>query len=366
MNVRNITFSLLVGIATVHAAAQTEVQGVIDRVDAQATAEAAKLKAGGITVGVVAGGKLAWTKSYGTGATRQSVYRIGSITKQFTALMLLQLVQSGKVHLSDPVEKYFPEVNKVQGRYAGAVPITLLQLATHTSGIDREPDDLPAYLKGSVAEWESVLIAALPKTKYAFEPGTRYHYSNVGYAILGAALSRAAGESYPAYVRKHILEPLGMTHTYFEPNDEMRPLLAKGHIVEQNGEINTAIPEREHLGRGYKVPNGALYTTVDDMARFVAFELGDGPESVLPKDVLGSSQRSFIRVTNPKFTQGYGLGCDVIRNGETLIYGHNGAVAGYVAAAYFSHAPDAGVIVLHNATGDEFNGTAIVVKAFQK
>ena len=102
---------------------------------------------GSLTVGVVSGDKLMWTKSYGNAesvisltANQDTVYRIGSITKMFTATMLEQLVEAGKVGLKDPVEKYFPEVNRVQKRYKDAPPITLLQLATHTSGLSREPD----------------------------------------------------------------------------------------------------------------------------------------------------------------------------------------------------------------------------------
>ena len=128
---------------------------VIARVDAAATAEFAKDKLGSVTVGLVSGSKLTWTKSYGFAdmerkipASADTIYRIGSITKQFTALMLLQLVQAGKVQLSDPVAKYFPEVNQIPRRFPDAPPITLVQLATHTAGLAREPGDLATYLKG--------------------------------------------------------------------------------------------------------------------------------------------------------------------------------------------------------------------------
>jgi CubicO group peptidase (beta-lactamase class C family) len=105
-------------------------------------------------------------------------------------------------------------VEKIQGRYDHAPPITLFQLATHTSGLASEPEDLAVYVKGPVSTWEQTLIAALPHVHYQCEPGTQYFYSNVGYAILGATLSRAAGQPYTAYVPEHIFAPLGMTHTY--------------------------------------------------------------------------------------------------------------------------------------------------------
>ncbi|MCA1639791.1 MAG: beta-lactamase family protein, partial [Acidobacteria bacterium] len=139
-----------------------DLRRVIERVDALAAAEIATDNIGGTTIGVISGGKLVWTKSYGYAdvarkipMTKDNVFGIGSITKQFTALMLMQLVEQGKVRLSDPVEKYLPEVKKLQNSFAGAPPITLIQLATHTSGLDREPDDEQMlYIKGAVSEWD--------------------------------------------------------------------------------------------------------------------------------------------------------------------------------------------------------------------
>src|SRR5579863_9469706 len=138
-------------------------------------ADLARRPVGSVTAGVVAGKQLIWSKSYGDAdmekkipADADTVYRIGSITKMFTALMLEQLVEAGKVHLSDPVEKYFPEIKAVQGRFPDAPPITLVQLATHTSGLGREPDNPEQATRGAVADWEKTLIAALPHLHYQF------------------------------------------------------------------------------------------------------------------------------------------------------------------------------------------------------
>ncbi len=207
-------------------------------IDALVAAQFSRRPIGSVTIGVVSGAQLICSKSYGTRdmeaaapADKDTVYRIGSITKMFTALMLAQLVDDKKVHLSDPVEKYFPEINRAQGRYPDAAPITLVQLSTHMSGLSREPDDLETWLKGPVAQWNKVLIAALSLIRYEFEPGTHESYSNIGCAILDAALGRAAGQPYVDYVRKRIFEPLGMTHTAFEPNPSLLPNLSKGYAV---------------------------------------------------------------------------------------------------------------------------------------
>src|SRR5262245_16326605 len=348
----------------------SDLRGAIEQVDALAAAEFAKDNRGGFTIGIVSGPELVWTKSYGyadmekkTPATKDTVYRIGSITKQFTALMLLQLVEAGKIRLSDPVEKYFPEVNKVEGRFAGAPPITLVQLATHTSGMGREPADLQTYLKGPVSEWEKVMIAALPRTKYDFEPGARFYYSNIGYAVLGAALGRAAGQSYVEYVSQKIFMPLGMANTAFEQNEKIKLQLDKGYGV-KGERVDAETPEREHQGRGYKVPNGAMYTTVGDLARFVSFELGHGPASVLKKETL---EDNFKRVNSASgdLTEGYGIGFQAERHGSLIAYGHGGSVAGYLAGAFVDRASGVGVIVLRNVGGGPFNISGVAMRALE-
>jgi CubicO group peptidase (beta-lactamase class C family) len=268
--------------------------------------------------------------------------------------MLEQLVEAGKVHLSDPVEKFFPEVKTVQGRIPGAPPITLIQLATHTSGLGREPDNTDTYVTGAVSDWEKTLIAALPHTHYILEPGTRFSYSNIGYAILGAALSRAAGEPYTAYVPRHIFEPLGMTHTALERNEKMMPHLAKGYqVMGPNGAVDSASPQREHeTGRGYKVPNGAIYTTVADLARFTSFLMGKGPDSVLKTAALERFQAQTIVPADAELTSGYGIGFQVDRHDNVVAFGHGGAVAGYTAMLLINRSKGVGVVVFSNGAAN--------------
>ncbi len=333
-------------------------------IDSLVASDFARNSVGSVTVGVVSGNQLIWTKSYGKAdmekqqpADKDTVYRIGSITKMFTALMLEQLADAGKVHLSDPLEKYFPEVNSVQGRFKDAPPITLAQLATHTSGMGREPDDLEKYLQGAVADWEKTLIAALPHVHYVFEPGTRYSYSNIGYATLGAALGRAAGEPYIQYVPKHIFGPLGMTHTALEPNPDLLAHLSKGYEARAD-KIDSETPQREHAGRGYKVPNGAIYTTVGDLAKFCSFFMGDGPATVLKTNRLEYYLHQVEMPSNADLNYGYGLGFEAMRRDHYVAVGHGGAVSGYQAGLYMNRETHIGVIVLANALGRGAVGTS--------
>jgi D-alanyl-D-alanine carboxypeptidase len=329
-------------------------------IDPLIAAELARRPVGSVTAGVVSGKDLVWSKSFGDSdiekkiaADTDTIYRIGSITKMFTAVMLEQLVESKKVRLSDPVEKYFPEIKLVQDRFADAPAITLIQLATHTSGLGREPDDTGTYVTGAVKDWEKTLIAALPHTHYTLEPGTRFSYSNIGYAILGAALARAAGESYLDYIPKHIFAPLGMTHSALQWSAAMAPHLSKGYLALGPGKVDSVTAQHEHeTGRGYKVPNGAIYTTVADLGRFASFLMGQGPESVLKISSLETFQSQTIVPSDLGLTRGYGIGFETERREGYTAFGHGGAVAGYTAELLMNRKTGVGVVVLSNGAAD--------------
>ena len=265
--------------------------------------------------------------------------------------MLMQLVEAGKVSLSDPVEKYFPDVKQIGSKPQGAPPFTFLQLATMTAGLAREPRQEGPFWTGQVADWDKILISALPHTDYISYPGTEFSYSNIGYAILGAALSRVAGVPYTEWERTHVLAPLGMTHTRFEIDPSIAADLATGYEVNRDGSLDdqpAATDARD--GRGYKVPNGAIFTTVDDMSRFVAFELGNGPATVLPLARLDAAFGGFV-ASSADLSQGYGLGFMAMRRDKFTYVGHSGAVAGYVASMYFDRNAQLGVVLFRNVAG---------------
>ena len=340
----------------------------IEVADSLVSAEFAKDSLGSITVGVIAGSRLAWTRSVGFAdmkarrpADRNTVYRIASITKPFTAVMLMQLVAAGRVQMSDPVDRYLPEVSQIGSRPPGAPPFTFMQLATMTSGLAREPDDAGPFWTGPVSAWEQTLFAALPHTRYASFPGTEYLYSNIGYAILGASLARAAGESYVDWQRAHLFQPLGMDRTRFEPDPTITPDLAVGYQVNDDGTLDdSTAAEEARDGRGYRVPNGAIFTTVDDLARFVSFELGRGPESVLPKAILDDALGGLV-ATDAFLQTGYGLGFMAQQRDGYPILGHNGSVTGYRAAMYYDRAMQLGVVVLHNVFGGKQDPSRLAV-----
>ena len=343
------------------------VQGIVEA-DSLVSAEFAKDSIGSITVGVVAGSQLVWTRSVGFAdmktrrqANRNTVYRIGSITKPFTAVMLMQLVAAGKVQLSDPVERYLPVVKNITSKPEGAAPFTFLQLATMTAGLAREPEKAGPFWTGPVSDWETKLFAALPHTSYRSPPGTAYSYSNIGYAILGAALARVAGQSYVEWERSHVFQPLGMDRTRFELDPTIEADLAVGYEVGDDGALDDETAAQEAgEGRGYKVPNGAIFTPVDDLARFAVFELGRGPDSVLPRPVLTDAFEGMV-ATDGDLESGYGLGFMAMRRGDYVFLGHNGVVAGYRAAMYYDRNTQLGVVLLRNVGGGKQNPDRLAI-----
>jgi CubicO group peptidase (beta-lactamase class C family) len=326
---------------------------------------------GGASIGVVSGDKLAWTGNYGYAdmearrkPTADTAYRIGSVTKQFTALMLLQLVEDGKAHLSDPVRKHYPDIDKVGNAHAGSPPITLLQAATMMSGLSREPGGPSDHSTGPVADWERKVGVSIPQTTYAHEPGTQYLYSNIGYASLGIALGRAAGEPFIDFIERRTIKPLGMTRTAFVPTAAIRADLAAGY-TRRGGKPDRTAPDREMDGRGYRVPNGAMISTVNDLAKFVAWELGGGPDGVLKRETQSANYSRVYSATGA-LSSGYGLGFQAIRRGTLVVLGHGGSTAGFRASVLFHRESKTGVIVLRNAEGGSFDASDIGMRTMER
>ena len=345
----------------------------LQQVDSIAEAEFKRDSLGSITIGVVSGRDLVWSKSYGyldrarrRPATPAAVYSIASVTKQVTAIMLLQLAESRVVRLSDPVARYFPEIAEVKGGVGPHAP-TLMQLATMTSGLPRGPNDERRSSSGPLDRWVQSLMSALPYTEFRAEPGTAYGYSNVGYAILGAALSRAAGESYVDYVRRRILRPLGMATTDFTLSPDMRDRLATGvdYDVLYKDTLNYEDAARGHVqGPGAYVPAGGLYSTVGDVAKLVSFELGFGPDSILLPETL--ARRNAVPIVSPELYWGYGLGVQVQRWGEVTGVGHSGNTAGYTSQLFYDLTRKYGVIVLRSAAGGQADAHRLAALGYLK
>jgi CubicO group peptidase (beta-lactamase class C family) len=337
-------------VAAPRAQQATPAASALDAFRERLRADVAADNVGSITAAVVAGDRTIWAEGFGWADRDRKVpagveilYRIGSISKTFTAVVLAQLVDRKTIALDDPVEKYLPEVQGFANPRSGAKPITFRQLASHTAGLIREPK-LQGAASGPIAEWEAKILASIPTTAFDAAPGERYAYSNIGYGVLGLALSRAAKTPFMTLVEQGIFTPLGMTSSTFIVGDRLRPWLSVGYANGSSG-IDATVPAREHDGRGYKVPNGGVYSTVIDLARFVGALTGAG------KPVMSDAMRRemLTKQTPEAGASGYGFGLQISATaGAATVVGHGGSVAGYTAHLSFDPQSKIGVILLRN------------------
>ncbi|HEX8316765.1 serine hydrolase domain-containing protein [Longimicrobium sp.] len=342
--------------------------------DSIAAAEFARDSLGSITVAIVSGPSLAWTRSYGFAdrartrpASAATVYRVASITKQVTAVMLLQLVEAGTVRLDDAADRWYPAAGQLVDANGLRHSPTLVQLATMTSGLVRDPDDQRRSQAGDARQWEGALELGLAHTTFAAPPGTAYQYSNIGYGVLGAALARAAGEPYLSYVERRILGPLGMRSSGFALTPALEQALAVGVDWDElyRDTLNYEDAATDHRsGVGFRVPGGGLYSTVGDLARLVALQIGHGPAGVLGPGALALRQRVPV-ASSSALDYGYGLGTQVYRWGDTTAVGHSGNLAGYTAQVLYDPALKFGVIVLRSAAGGEASAGRLAGRMFR-
>ncbi len=187
----------------------------------------------GVVAGVLADGELAWTGAAGMGDVDQQ-YRIGSITKTMTAVAVLQLRDEGLVELDHPIGRYVPETG-----YAAS---TLRALLSHTSGMQSEP--VGSWWERSPGTDFDALVAANDGSGAVAGPGEYYHYSNLGYALLGEAVARLRGASWWEVVRDRLLEPLGMSRTTYHPEAPV----AQGYSVDHFAGTLTPEPHQDTKG----------------------------------------------------------------------------------------------------------------------
>lgn len=341
-----------------------EVAGTIKLLEAWIETQMAYRGQPGISVGGVYDQKLIWARGFGyadvekkVAATPATIYRMASVTKTFTATAIMQLRDAGKLSLDDPVVKHLPWF-KIKSAFADAPVITIRHLLTHTSGLPREAA-FPYWMDANFPTIEQIK-ETLPNQEAAFAPETRWKYSNLALALAGEIVAVVSGSPYDVYVQKHILEPLGMSSSTMLFPEAHRSRLAVGY--------GRRMPEGPREVRPYMdckgiTPAANLSSTVEDLARYLAFEMSDG--KVNGKAILKSSSlREMHRVhwLRPDWRGGAGIGFAINRTNDRTTVGHGGSLAGYRTQISFSPDEKLGVIVLTNS--DDGNPGFYVTQIF--
>ena len=316
--------------------------------------EVARLKLPGLAFGVVTPRGLAYFVGLGardaSGApvTPDTVYRIGSVTKTISGMALLQLRDAGKIDFDDPVAKYVPEVAEARLPRPTAAP-SASGTSSRTRPACRALGKL-AYTRSEVTRAD--LRDAARSAVLEFAPGTRAVYSNLAMALAGPIIARASGEPYRDYVERHILAPLGMTHTVWD-RDAVPPSVLAQAWAEKDGRF---VDAGAHWRLGAAESMGGLYSSVADMSRLRRLPaLGVAPARRRP--TTGPLRRSSVRESQVLAgfslpgAEGFGVNW-IVRSDARLghVVFHNGATEGYHATVFMLPARGLGVIALGPAT----------------
>jgi D-alanyl-D-alanine carboxypeptidase len=298
----------------------------------------------GAAVLVMKGGETLLRKGYGmadleqgTKITPESVFRIGSVTKQFTSVAILQLVESGKIALADPITKFLPDY-PTQGK-----TITIEHLLTHTSGIQSYTDkpDFFGVMRKDLTPAQ--LIETFRNDPMKFEPGAQWAYNNSGYILLGAILEKVSGMPYAEYLKKNVYPRAGLTHTYYGDNATIIPKRVPGYANEGGSLVNAA-----YLSMSLPYSAGSLLSTVDDLARWNAAVAAG---KVVDRKLLERAWTPYKLTTGDETGYGYGWAVGKLA-GERVIQ-HGGGINGYASFSLWMPDRDVYVAVLSNHQSPE-------------
>jgi CubicO group peptidase (beta-lactamase class C family) len=271
----------------------------------------------------------------------ESKFRIGSITKQFTAVAILMLQERGELTVQDPICDYLEDCAETWG------DITIHQLLTHTSGI-HSMTDMPDF-----AEW--MTLPATPKTLVEyfmdepldFEPGTDWYYSNSGYILLGLIIEAASGQSYRRFLTENIFEPLRMENTGYDVNTSVLTNRARGY----------ASPTRnaDYINMSVPYSAGALYSTTGDLYKWTR-ALFDG--QVISQETLEASLGARVEVPDQSLPGQYSYGLMLLDIEGHRMIGHGGNINGFAAWQSYFPDEDVTIIVLSNLESADTAGIA--------
>ena len=292
-----------------------------------------------LAAAVLRDGEVIWETAVGAAnvepaveATPDTQYRVGSITKTFTAAAIMQLRDEGKLDLEDTLEEHLE---------GAAYSPTIRRLLSHASGLQRETHD-DSWLTFRFAPPDE-LLETLAEAEMVLPSGARFHYSNLAFALLGIVVERASGRPYMEYVRERLFEPVGLTRISFEPEAPA----ATGYVSQPYAD---GVWEAVAVETGAWASAGQLWGTVGDLCRWGAF-LSDPDESVLAKKSAEEMRTVQAIADHERWLAGYGLGLGLVRDGERILAGHGGSMPGFIAGLYFSAEEKISIAVLTNDSG---------------
>jgi len=331
-------------------AARTDYSQAIVSLESAIADELTQDSISGVSVALVDDQRIVYARGFGFAdksrripSSADTVYRAGSISKLFTALAAMQLAEQGRLNIDQPVTNYDPGF-RIVVPFDDAKPITLRQLMCHRSGLIREVP-VGSYFDSSEPGAEKT-VASLASCVLVYPPGTKTKYSNSGVTVVGHIVEKVARIPFEAYQQKHILEPLGMNHSGWRLDAQLRFKLATGYLPVADGKGGFDEIRAPQFEFGI-LPAGNLYTTCEDLGRFLMCLFAEGRiggRAVIKPETLAQMFTPQLAKT----TNGFGLGFSVGNFRQHKTVSHMGAVYGFTSALTAIPHHKVGVVVLCN------------------
>jgi len=266
----------------------------------------------------------------------QSLFRIGSITKTFTATLVLKLVEKGKLSLDTKLSKFYPQIK-------GSDKITIRQMLNHSSGLANYTNQKDFGKYFSASQSSAKMLARITALKSDFEPGTKHEYSNTNFLLLGYIIEKVSGETYAAFLNSEILEPMGLLNIHYKLGKEILSNEAKSYVLQDGWQ---AVPD---WNLDVAAGAGAIRSTAKDLALF-SHHLFQG-------NIL--KEASLKEMKN--FEDGYGLGLLKAPFYDKTAMMHGGKIEGFISKYFHVTEDDVSFIILCNANNFKQNDIAIAL-----
>jgi CubicO group peptidase (beta-lactamase class C family) len=313
------------------------------RLDDRLALEQVQSRLPSLVAGLVREGVLVWSAARGdTGlsgekaSTTATQYRIGSISKTFTAVEVMRLRDEGAIDVSDLVGDHLEELS---GR-----PVTIAHLLSHTSGLRAETSG-PWWERTPGVSFAELAMSSIQERDFLWRPGRRFHYSNTGFAVLGELVARKRRAPFSEVISSELLAPLGMERTTF------RPVAPHAQGLAVHPHVDAVLTEPEHDARAM-APAGQLWSTIGDLARWSEVLTGRRPEILAAATVAEMTEPIGVTdMPDQPWAAAYGLGLQLWNQGGQRRYGHSGSMPGFVAWLAVDQASRDVVVALTNSTG---------------
>lgn len=310
------------------------------QLDVQLARAQAEARVPSLAAAVVRRGEIAWSGAVGAvdgadgaPATTDTQYRVGSITKTMVAAGVMRLVADGSVALTDSIRDHLPDLDESLRH------VTLTQLLTQSAGLAAETTG-PWWERSPGITWDDLL----PSIRLIHDPGRRFHYSNVGFAVLGRLIEAHRERPWIDVLTDEVFTPLGMARTTYAPVAPSAPGLA----VHPYADLRHTEPAQD---TGAMAPAGQVWSTVEDLGRWASF-LARGDEQVLPDDLRRAMHIPAVVCDSPgeSWSRCYGLGLDVLNIDGRRFVGHGGSMPGFIASVLVDPSTGTGAATLTNST----------------